>query len=177
MSGWKVTYKELLSISVQQAFYENGICKKFVTEPQPDFLIVPTNECRQLMKRLDLVFKPIANQGGGIILAQTTTNTASENVLRFTAQSEDKLSFWMVLQNPELLNFNSLPATRDPNKIWYFSNAISDAGAPRNDLHLSIDGAGVDGANDLMIVSGQFYKYHHNTTLTPNDAFVKHLAS
>ena len=175
MNAWKIKYSELFSLSIQQPFYENGICKKITTDPNPDFLLVPTAECQELMKRLDFVFRPVARQAGCIVLANTTTNSSNDTILRFATMAGGKLSFWMVLQNPELINYNNLPVTSDRNKIWYFSNEISDAGAPRNDLHLSIDTAGVDGANDLVRISSQTYHYHHSSVVTPHSAFVKHL--
>ena len=175
MSTWKIKYSELFNLSILQPFYENGICKKFTSESTPDFLLIPTVECQDLMKRLDVVFRPIARQAGCTVLANTTTNSASETVLRFSTLSGQKLSFWMILQNNEMLNFNDLPLTNDQNKIWYFSNDISDAGAPRNNLHLSVDSAGAAGANDRVKTSSQTYHYHHSSTVTPNSAFVKHL--
>ena len=175
MSGIQLKYKELFSLSIQQPFYENGIYKKSSVEPFNDFLLVPTDECQKLMNKLGLVFKSVALQGGCIVLAGTSSNTSNETVLRYAGKESDKLSFWLILQNPDFLNYNDLPLTNDADKIWYFSNEITDPGAPRNNLHLSIDTAGVDAANDRVKKSSSNYNYHHGSVINPHSAFVKHL--
>lgn len=175
MSGLQIKYKELFNLSIQQPFYENGICKKFTSDPVNDFLLIPTAECQKLINRLGFVFRPVSRQAGCIVLADTSTNSSSETVLRYATKEGEKLSFWMILQNPDLLNYNNLPLTNDQNKIWYFSNEISDAGAPRNNLHLTGDAAGADAVNDLVKTSSANFNYHHGSVVAPHSAFVKHL--
>lgn len=177
MSGWKIKYSELFSLSIQQSFYENGICKKNTADSQPDFLILSTLECQELMKRLDFVFRPVARQAGCIVLSRTTANSTNDTVLRFPSNADGKLSFWMILQNPDLLTFNNLPARSEPDKIWYFSNEVTDVGVPRNNLHLSTDATGVNSANDLIKTSSPDYHFHHGSVVTPHSAFVKHLTT
>ncbi|MEP7377645.1 MAG: hypothetical protein ABI675_29845 [Chitinophagaceae bacterium] len=174
MNDLQVKYSELFSLSVEQPFYENGICRKFTTDPIPDLQIVPTSECRDLMKRLDFVFRPVARQAGMIVLSHTTINSASDTVLRFPVKPGEKLSFWMVLQNPELLNFNNLPGNKGRNKMYYFSNQVTDGAAPRDDLHLSINSSGVNAAADLIKFSPAGYNFHHTSVIALNTAFVKH---
>lgn len=175
MSGWQIKYSELFSLSVEQPFYENGICRKYTTDPSPDLLLVPTWECRDLMKRLDFVFKPVPRQAGIIVLSHTIINSAADTMLRFPAKPGEKLSFWITLQNAELLSFNNLPARNEPGKIFYFSNQLTDAAAPRDDLHVSVDPAGVSGSNDLVKTSLADYHFHHTSIVTTGAAFVKHL--
>ena len=175
MSGLQIKYSELFSLSVEQPFYENGICRKFTTDPEPDLLLVPTSECRELMKRLDTVFRPVARQAGCTVFSHTVTNSAGDTLLRFPIKPSDKLSFWMILQNPDLLNFNNLPVRNDRDKIYYFSNQSGDAAAPRNHLHLSVDAGGVIGTNDIVKKSSADYYFHHTSNVTAGTVVVKHL--
>lgn len=175
MGKIQLKYKELFSLSIQQPFYENGIHKKVITEPVNDFLLMPTDDCQKLMNKLGFIWKAAVHQAGCIVLASVSTNPANDTIVRYPGKDSDKLSFWMILQNPDLLNFNDLPLSNDTDKIWYFSNEISDPGAPRNNLHLTIDTSGVDAANDRLKKSPANYNYHHGAVVPPHRAFVKHL--
>jgi hypothetical protein len=176
MSGLQVKYSELFSLSTEQLFYANGICKAYLTDPLPDLQIIPTSESISLMSRLDFIFKTRPAQAGFIVLSRVTTNTAGDTLLRFPVKNTDKLSFWILLKNPDVFTFDNLPVENDPTRLYYFSNALSDAGAPRNNLHLSI-ASSVNGANDSIKKAGNEYHYHHNSTVAPGTAIVKHILS
>lgn len=175
MSGLKIKYSELFSLSVEQLFYENRICKKYKTDPLTDIRFVPTPECMQLMKRFDFVFRRVMEKGGFVVLANTFTNSTGDTVLRFPVKNDIKLSFWMLLENSALLNFNDLPVITDSAAIYYFSNQLSDAAAPRTSLHISVDSAGVDGNNDLIKRSFSDYRFHHTAMVVAGTAFIRHL--
>ncbi|MCW3090716.1 MAG: hypothetical protein JWP81_1785 [Ferruginibacter sp.] len=168
-------YSELLSIAVQQLFYENQVCRKYITSPVPDFNFMPTVETNLLIKRMGLILKSTERTGGFTILALTNGKIGPDELLRFPARVGDKLSFFMVLKTPELLNFSDLPVAADAQKIFYFSNEIADIAAPRNNLHITKSASGVDSTADYIKKSGEIYRYHHNLPVTPGTAVVKHL--
>jgi hypothetical protein len=175
MSGLQIKYLELFSLSVRPLFYENQVCRKFTTTPLPDLIIEPTPECREIMGRLDMVYRTIAGQGRFIVLSHIRVNSGGDNALRFPVRNGDKLSFRMTVQHPEWFNFNDLPVQQDPSRIYYFSNQLSDGGAPRDNLHISAAATGVSGAHDLVKSSTSNYQFHHTGVVTPGTAAVKHL--
>ncbi len=178
MSGLQVKYKELFSVSIGQDFYQNGVCRKYTDAPFPDMAIVPTEECETLMRKLDIIYRSNDQAAGGIVLARVSGTTMGGNdLLRFKASAVDKLSFYSILRNADVLSFNDLPVNADPARIYYFSNEQSDALAPRNDLHLTTTAAGVDGVADAVKRSGSNYRYHHSAAVATGTAFVKHVIS
>jgi hypothetical protein len=125
-----------------------------------------------------MVFKNTSVNSGFVVLARVAgTNGAGNDLIKFAARKDDILSFLMILKNHDAINFNDLPAQFSPDKIYYFSNEVNDAAAPRDNLHLSQDAAGVDGANDSIKTSTANYRFHHITTVAPGTAKVKHVLS
>ena len=176
MGGLQTKYAELFSLSIEQPFYQNKICRSYQTTPVLDYTLVPSGECRQVMNRMDLVFRNTDTTGGIIVLGRVLgTNGGGDDLLRFPATASDKLSFWIVLNNPNLVNFDDLPATLPTSQFYYFSNQLADIAAPRTGLHLSIDPTGVKGANDTIKRSDVTYRYHHPVPIAPNTAKIKHL--
>jgi hypothetical protein len=175
MSGFKTQYEVLFNLSVEQLFYENGYCKRNNTDPVFDFALLPTNGCLQVLKRFNMVFKRTNQNAGAAVLAEVITNAGGERLLRYPVRQGDKLSFWMILQNQDSLNFNKLPITNNTSTCYHFSNLVSDPAAPRNDLHLSADATGVDGLLDRVKTSASQYQYNSNVVVAPGTVFIKHL--
>lgn len=176
MNGIQIKYTELLSLSVEQLFYRNKLYKQNKTEPELDILIVPTADCLAVMSRMNMIFKNVDANSGFIVLARVAgTNGAGNDILRFPAGKADILSFLMILNNRDVINFNDLPVQFSANKVYYFSNEVTDALATRGDLHLSKVALGVDGANDVIKKSGVNYQYHHSAIVLPGTAKVKHI--
>lgn len=171
-------YVELLTVSVKQLYYADGVCKNYQVEPILDFELVPTDECRVLMKRLDLVFRSTDRSGGFIILARVLgTNGGGDDILRFPPQASDKLSFWIKLNNPNALNFDELPTGNSLSGLYYFTNLQSDALALRSDLHLTTASSGVSGTSDYIAKTAANYRFHHSADVTVGTAVVKHILS
>lgn len=177
MSGIQIKYTPLLQLSIEQLFYENHICRQYQSVPELDIVVTPTNSCLDVMKRMDLIFKNTDNTGGFIVLARIAADNTVSNVLRFAPRKEDALSFLLVLRNPDVGNFNDLPAQPAEDKIYYFSNEVADAAAPRNNLHLTKNATGVSGADDVIKKSSENYRFHHSSVVIPGTALVKHLMS
>jgi len=168
-------YKPLASIAIRQPYYSNGICKKYQTEPILDFELQPTDECQILMNRLNLLFRRDDRQGNSILLAQVSgSNPGGDDLLRFSPQPGDKLSFWVRLHNPNVLNFDDLALFSGDGSLYYFSNQQSDAAALRNNLHLSQDATGVKPAKDSKKRSSTIYRFHHGAAVAVGQAFVQH---
>lgn len=169
-------YVELARVSVEQLFYKNKICRQYSTTPELDFDIVPTQHSLGIFNRLDLVFRNVDTAGGFTILGRVLgTNAGRDHLLRFPAKKDDVLSFFIILKNPDLKNFNDLPLPPANDQVYYFANTVSDAAAPRNNLHLSQNAAGVSGANDVIKKSFATYRFHHTANVT--DAVVKHVVT
>lgn len=169
-------YAIIATVAVRQAFYTNDVCARFDVEPALDFEIYPTAECMEVMRRLDLVFRRNDRQGGIVVLGRVVgKNGAGDDLLRFPADTPDKLTFWMRLRRREVINFDELPPQADGTTLYYFTNQRADAAAPRNDLHLSAVAAGVDGAQDPITRAGPNYRFHHAGVVAPGTAKLKHL--
>jgi len=102
-------------------------------------------------------------------------NAGGDNLLRFLPAAAEKLTFWMRLRNPNVLNFDELPTAFDAARLYYFTNQQTDAAAPRGDLHLTKVAAGVDGDQDRLERSTENYSFHHDAEVAPGTAKVKHL--
>lgn len=177
MNRLKIKYTELVNISIKQKFYENNICGKFIIEPTPDMVFIPATETQLLMKRLNFIFKSSNQTGGFTILAETDNKSVPPNyLLRFFPKKGEKLTFFILLNKADLLNFNELPIPGDANKIFYFNNNISGNPALRKDpLYLTHSSGGVNGTDDRIKRSGSKYSYHHSGTVA--NAKLKHLLS
>lgn len=173
MNWIQVKYSELLSLAITQLFYENQVCAKYTSTPVLDMVFLPGSETESLLKRRGLVFKNEDRTGGFTILAHTTGTLGPNELLRFPPRKGEKLSFFALLKNPAFLNFNEMPVTADPSKIFYFSNEVADLAAPRTDLHLSILPGGVSSVSDMIKKTGEVYRYQHGAPVV--NAKVKHL--
>ena len=94
MNGIQIKYAQLFRFSVEQLFYQNRFYKQNAVTPELDILIVPTDDCLSVMKRMDLVFKPTSINSGFILLARVAdTNGAGDDIIKFPARKDDILSF------------------------------------------------------------------------------------
>jgi len=171
-----VKYSDLVTLSVMQLFYSNQICRAYQATPALDFTIVPTDECAAFMKAKNMIFKNTGTTGGFVVMAATSgKNMGGNDLLRNSITNADKLSFFMLLQNPELPNFDVLPTSLNAGNIYYFSNQVKDLAAARNKLHLTKNAAGVDGNVDQLKKASANYKFNFAGVITVNGAKVKHL--
>ncbi|GAA4316827.1 hypothetical protein GCM10023149_14070 [Mucilaginibacter gynuensis] len=176
MATITIKYTELLSLSVKQPFYNNKVCRGYQATPILDFNIVPTPETLAFMKAKKMVFKNIDNSGGFTVLVQTKGKTPGGNeLLGYPITVADKLTFVMLLKKPDLINFNVLPTSKEANKIYYFGNQVADKTALRDDLHLSKNITGVDGAADQLKKVSKNYNFHFAGVTTTAAVKVKHL--
>lgn len=178
MRGVVIKYAELFRLSIEQLFYANKICRKYTTTPEPDITLVPTDNSVAVMNRLDLVYRNTGSNGGCILLARVSQkNGAGNDVLRFTPNPAEPLSFLMIANNPDIVNFNELPVQPTADHLYYFNNSVADAAAVRNDLHLSLVAAGVNGATDTIKTSGANYRFHNAAIVAPGTAKVLRVAT
>ena len=176
MGNVTFTYAELTSVKVIQPFYANKLSKIYLVQPEPDFELIPTGECLSTMRRLDLVFRQVDVNAGFIILARVLgKNGTGDDILRFSPRQDDKLTFRMVLRNPDVINFDDLPTGSHPGHLYYFTNRQTDGLAPRDNLHLCAAATGVDAANDRLKMASSIYRHHHATVVAAGTALVKHV--
>ena len=176
MGSNNIQYKELFSFSLEQLFYKNNYCKDYSLEPKLDIQYVPTVECNDTMNRLDLIFRKTDQKAGFTILARIMgENLSGDPLLRFSYGNHEKLAFWLVLNNPEVLNFNNLPAKFSKDDFFCFNNQVADPAALRSSLHMTVDPIGVVGINDISKISSQTYRFHHSSEVAENTSKVKHM--
>jgi len=169
-------YLTWATLTVRQPFYADGLARKHDLQADLDFDIAPTAECDDTMRRLDLIFRRSDRTAGATVLGRVLgKNAAADDLVRFTPRSADKLTFWMRLRNPDVINFDDLPTQLDSARIYYFTNQRQDAGAARDDLHLSSAANGVDANQDRIARSMESYTFHHNAEVAPGAAKVTHL--
>lgn len=178
MNGIQIKYAELFRLSVEQLFYQNKLYKQTKISPEPDMRIIPTEECMNVMNRLDMIFKTIVADSGILLLARVSgTNSVGDDITRFSARKDDILTFLLLLNNHDVVNFNDLPVQPEANKVYYFNNEVNDLAAERTDLHLSKNAAGVDGTSDVIKTSTENYRFHHTAVVAKDTAQVKHILS
>jgi hypothetical protein len=171
-------YAELASVSVKQLFYANGLYKYSRIKSVPDFELAATDECIALMQRLDMVLRSADRTAGFTVFARVLgKNAGGDDLLRFPPKAGDKLSFWMKLRNPNVLNFDDLPVDGDFRKFYYFSNQQLDGFALRSDLHLGNAASGVNNTNDRVAWSAANYRFHHSAEVAGGAAKVTHMLS
>jgi hypothetical protein len=176
MDNIAVKYAQLATVAVRQPFYVDGVARKSDAEPDLDFEFHPTAECTETMERLDILFRRAERLGGLALAARVLGKSAGgDDLVRFLPAPADKLTFWMRLRNPNVLNFDDLPTELDPARIYYFANQQTDAAAPRDDLHLTKSAAGVDGAHDRIVRSRENYRFHHSAEIASAAATVTNL--
>jgi hypothetical protein len=169
-------YFELFSLSIEQPFYLNKICEEYKVEPIMDFLITPTEECRNLMKRMGLIFRNSERNGGFIVLTKISRRAGEGDYhLRFPARKGEKLSFLMIIRNLDVLNFNDLAIQTESNQIYYFSNQVDDPRAIRSNLHLNKNATGVKAEVDSIKKTNEIYHFQHSGIIPSGAAKVKHL--
>jgi hypothetical protein len=178
MSGIAIKYAELFRLSIKQLFYANKICKKYTTTPELDITLVPTDSSVSIMKSLDLVYRNTDTNGGCLLLARVSQkNGAGNDVLRFIPNPAETLSFLMIANNHNIVNFNDLPVRPAADHLYYFNNSVTDGAAVRNDLHLSLIAAGVNGVNDTIKTSSANYRFHNAAPVAAGTAKIIRFAS
>jgi hypothetical protein len=80
----------------------------------------------------------------------------------------------MILKNPGTLNFSDLPVKPMNDQLFYLANDVNDGAAPRNDLHLTKNAAGIARPGDTIKRSGTSYRFHNNVPVAAGTAKVKH---
>lgn len=134
----------LMSVEVISDFYPSG--------KSPDFAFVPTPQTTQLLRNLKMNLR--ATSFGFMIGAQIQSQIDATTFVPFIDyQTPFRLSFYLQLNNPDLLSFAQLPVDQESlrQRIFYLSN--------RFDKEEDING------NSTLLLSG-----HAN-----NDSFVSEL--
>ncbi len=176
------SYNEICSVSVVQPFYRNLLTRQTLPQATPDIRFVATNDCTELMKRLELSIKQDDSTAGFFLFGRTTGQTTQgENLLRFTPRDSDILRFWMVVDNADILNFDSFPVHLPEDQLLLLTNdrVISP---PETELHLTSNASGITNDStsddyDWVTTSGSTYRYTHPTQLSADGIYVKHLAT
>ena len=95
MTGIQLKYSTLLSLSVQQLFYQNKIARQSRVQATPDINFIPTENCIDVLNRMNLVFRNTDATAGFTLLSRVSgKNSAGNDVLRFAPRKEDALIFF-----------------------------------------------------------------------------------
>ncbi len=177
MNRLQTKYMELFSISVTQQYYKNLLYKKSNSNPVPDFDLVPSTETEELMKRMNLVCKKADYSAGVTVLGLISgKNGFGNNLLRFKSPPAAKLTFLMLLRNPDALVFNDIPTSMTADDIFYVSNQVVDPPALRSRLHLSTAATGLR-QQDVVKKATHLYRFHHTAAVADGTAYVVHTLS
>ena len=174
--GTKVKYSELFSVNITQRYYDNDKPAKNSIGPVLDYALHATPQCRALLNRLDLVTKVKPNKGGFTVWGRTQGPSGANTLLYFKPRKGDVLTFFINLNNPAFLSYNDLPTQLPADHIYYFNNEVTDAAAPKDNLHLNIDPLRVSNSDAIKKATGT-YEYIHAAVLNPGAAKLKHIAS
>lgn len=123
MSSSTTKYLKLFSIRCSHEYYRDGICR--------DFDLLPTDECRELLRQYGLKFRKMTD-GAAIYFAAFSNGTPKRPVTDIP--NDTRFSFAMVLKNPDLHRFSTLgtplnkPSYQVKNHLFYFDSNDSVAG-------------------------------------------------
>ena len=107
----KIDFQPAFAVDIKHDYYPDGI--------SADFMLAPTPDCQQQLRRFGLLFKETA--GGFIVLYETT---GTDGPVEPKRRIEAPLAFSFVLwaKSPYLLNYSNLPLSKTPEQIFYLSN-------------------------------------------------------
>ena len=177
MNKFQAKYTTLFTIVTQQLFYLNNLHAQGAIDVLPDFEIVPSPECISVLKKLDYIVKTGNPATGITVLARVSgKNGGGDDLLRFKPAATDKLSFYLMMRNKEVINFNKLPLIQSSGRLFYFSNEVADGAALRSNLHVSAGVAGVHETNDAAIERTDNYSFTLPAA-TATGSFIRHLVS
>lgn len=176
MGSLQVIYSELFSVLFKQPFYENGIAGTSVTAPILDYSIEPTANCKAVLERLDMIMKIDPTKGGFTVWSRTNGMSGANELLYFKPRPSDLLTFVVTLSNPYFLNYNALATSPAADRIYYFNNLVPDPLVPKDDLHISLDVAGVSDSDTIKKIANS-YDYIHSANVAPGTAKLKHIDS
>ncbi|MCG8339816.1 MAG: hypothetical protein MI674_00860 [Cytophagales bacterium] len=102
---------KLFKINFYNTYYKEGVCH--------DFSLIPAEESQQWMERYRM--KLVAQPGYFEVCWLTANLTAPLQCLQ-TKIAEKKLTFFLILKNPYLVNFSALNINQEEAKTYYFHN-------------------------------------------------------
>ncbi|MEM9820738.1 MAG: hypothetical protein AAF985_06685 [Bacteroidota bacterium] len=138
-------FEPLFEIQLKHNFYQDDRC--------PDFQLLPTPACQQMMQKLGLLFR--SNQYGAFVLYKFMEG---ETPLIQSLEAPVALSFLLSLKNPNLLNYTDLPL-QSGRVQYYFSNESKQAGSEGN---IRINEADFAGLADVMPFVGTHFPVEVN---------------
>ncbi|HEY5674893.1 MAG TPA: hypothetical protein VIR78_14390 [Malonomonas sp.] len=107
----KIDFQPAFAVDIKHDYYPDGI--------SADFMLAPTPDCQQQLRRFGLLFKETA---GGFIVLYETTGTDGPVEPKRRIEGPLALSFVLWAKSPYLLNYSNLPLSKTPEQIFYLSN-------------------------------------------------------
>jgi hypothetical protein len=140
-------YRKLFSVVVHHRYYQSS--------RSSDLVFGPTGECRRILARHNLVFRP-SPYG-----FQVFGDTGQDGKLKKKIEEDLALTFLIRCNHPHFDNFTELPLGQSVRQAYYFSNAVP------NPVNVFGQGALVPlinkgshaGSDDLMVVVAGAYQY------------------
>ena len=129
-----ISYDILVRVTVNHAYYVDNL--------SADFEFLPTPSTQSILKRFNLIFKPLNH--GFVILARIIPGSNPPELLQAADLDNYKLSFLMVPKDPHVLNFTLFQGNQPPHpgqSALYFSN-VDQAGGSAPTLGASFPNLG-----------------------------------
>ena len=146
----KVAYAKLFEIKLYHQYYADKLC--------PDFQIVPTAECSQLLSNYRL--RSQATPSGFMVFASIEDTNTLEATLAPALSDAIRFEFELRLVNNSFFNFTQLPLDLQSNQFFYFTNTNTNekaiAGITGDQLLLSNAASDQVDANDVRRIMPYF---------------------
>ena len=146
----QIKYRPLFDIEMVHPFYESGQC--------PDFLLSPTNDCRENLNKFGLRFLP--TPFGGRIYARVKTVDSNERI-KTSINDGVNFSFSMLLKRNEFENYTTLNTVKPRNSHYYFNNLTENLSEDSLPLLVANTTSKVVSDADLLPFVRNTFSYAH----------------
>ena len=104
-------YEILFSVNFKHDYYKTGY--------SPDFTVVPSRVCRNMLNKNRMLFKETHQ---GFVVLGDVEKAGTDYVLKRGIADDLKLTFLMKLKNPYFTNYTDIPFSKDESMVYYFNN-------------------------------------------------------
>ena len=116
---------KLFKINFYNTYYKEGVCH--------DFSLIPAEESQQWMERYRM---KLVAQPGCFEICWLTANLTKPLQCLQAKIAEKKLTFFLILKNPYLVNFSAVNIDKEEAKTYYFHN-LRDPASLQGEAYVS----------------------------------------
>lgn len=119
-----IIYKKIIDLQIWHDYYlgqPDALTALSADYDSSNLLTIePTPDCLQSLKNLRWVFR--SQPHGASIFASVNKTITGEFQTQIPIDRLERLTFWLVVRDPDFMNFTNLPLEQTAAKIYYYSN-------------------------------------------------------